>query len=878
MGGDGDGSLQDDGSGMSVTLSGRWVLRGDGGMKDWRKEWFVIAGSIGFKLYSKLLALKINIKKWNREVFGRIDESREALSKFVENLDLEGERRELSPEEVEHMKDTLRRIWDLNHMEEISWRQKSRVSWLKEGDKNTRFFHWMVSSRSKINFVGRIRKCSRILESPHEVKGEVARLFETLYTDDFGARPKLEGLSFPSISLEDRSWLERAFEEEEVLRALEECGGDMAPGPDGFNFSFIKAGWGFLEEDYKSMLSEFHLRGRISKEMNATFLTLIPKVPNQIELKDYRPISLVGCLYKLLAKILANCLKKALPSIISPFQGAFVAGRQNLDGVLVANELIDSRKRSKKEGVIFKIDLEKAYDHVDWGGIRQGDPLSPFLFTIVVEALSLLLLKAKELGIISGFEIGHNGETITHLQFANDTILFTSSNREEVLALRRILCCFQLVSRLKVNISTSLLVGIGCSKESTKELADIIGCKAGRLPILYLGLPIGAKQRSKLVWDPVIANFERKLSSWKKQYLSLGGRITLINSCLSNLPVYYMSLFRMPKMVIERLDCLRRDFLWEGQGNKKRLHLVKWSEVIKPKKNGGLGIANLEKKWALFAKWWWRFGEEKEALWRRLIASNHCKDSKIWKLSSSEEFSAKSFYSALVGNLSPRPSSALVWMGLVPAKEMNDRIFKRSSLLLTDLVSRITLRIVEWALVRKEFSNFSLNDILLNWEACMGCGFSKVRRSIPWSPPPIGVLKFNVDGASSGKPGPACIGGVLRNFKGKVLIMFSKHIRICDSNEVEVLAILEAFHLFPRDCFEPLIVESNSSNAIAWVSNRKTFPWKFQFHFNEIKELSSSLNVEFHREVRSANSMVDFLAKKGWGVVDRFSPWVGMVL
>lgn len=95
-------------------------------------------------------------------------------------------------------------------------------------------------------------------------------------------------------------------------------------------------------------------------------MTLIPKVPNPVDFHHYRPISLVGCLYKLLAKVLANRLKKVLPLIISPFQGMFVVGRQIIDGMLIANVLIDSRKKSKSEGVIFKIDLEKAYDHVDW--------------------------------------------------------------------------------------------------------------------------------------------------------------------------------------------------------------------------------------------------------------------------------------------------------------------------------------------------------------------------------------------------------------------------------------------------------------------------------------------------------------------------------
>lgn len=203
--------------------------------------------------------------------------------------------------------------------------------------------------------------------------------------------------------------------------------------------------------------------------MNATFSTLIPKVLNPVELREYsRPISLVGCWYKLLTKILANHLKSVLPLIISPFQEAFVAKRQILKGVLIANELIDSRKRSKVDGVLLKIDLEKAYNHVDWNfvyymliifgfgetwrrwmhecisttsfsvlvngspsklfkgsrGIRQGDPLSPFLFMIVVEALSSLLVKVREMGVVSGFEASRNEEVITYLQFAVDTILF----------------------------------------------------------------------------------------------------------------------------------------------------------------------------------------------------------------------------------------------------------------------------------------------------------------------------------------------------------------------------------------------------------------------------------------------------------------------
>ena len=115
-----------------------------------------------------------------------------------------------------------------------------------------------------------------------------------------------------------KQWLEREFEEEEITKALNDCAEDKAPGLDGFNFSFINAGWSFLCKDFYNMLSEFHKGGHLHKEINATFLTLIPKVPNPSGLKDFRPISLVGCVYNLLAKVLPNRLKVALPLKISP--------------------------------------------------------------------------------------------------------------------------------------------------------------------------------------------------------------------------------------------------------------------------------------------------------------------------------------------------------------------------------------------------------------------------------------------------------------------------------------------------------------------------------------------------------------------------------
>lgn len=131
---------------------------------------------------------------------------------------------------------------------------------------------------------------------------------------------------------------------------------------------------------------------------------------------------------------------------------------------------------------------------------------------------------------------------------------------------------------------------MGCISLSFGQIRRL-HCKIGKLPFIYLGLPIGAKARSKAVWDPIMENFERKLSMWKRNYLSLGERITLIKASLSNLPVYYTSQLSMPMTVRERLGCIRNDFLWAGQ-DKKKIHLLKLSSVILPKAMGGLEIKN----------------------------------------------------------------------------------------------------------------------------------------------------------------------------------------------------------------------------------------------------------------------------------------------
>ena len=175
----------------------------------------------------------------------------------------------------------------------------------------------------------------------------------------------------------------------------------------------------------------------------------------------------------------------------------------------------------------------------------HGDPLSPLLFVLVMEALGRMLDKAIHEGRMSRFTVGNlegRSLTVSHLLFADDTLIFCEADLEQIFILCMILIWFEAVSSLKINLGKSELVPIGIV-HNMHLLLVVLGCKQGYLPMKHLGLPLGTKFKDKTIWNPILEKMERRLVGWKCLYFSKGGRVTLIKSTLSNLPTYFLSLF-----------------------------------------------------------------------------------------------------------------------------------------------------------------------------------------------------------------------------------------------------------------------------------------------------------------------------------------------
>nr|GEU52957.1 RNA-directed DNA polymerase, eukaryota [Tanacetum cinerariifolium] len=269
-------------------------------------------------------------------------------------------------------------IHDLGKLEATETTQKAKIKWSIEGDENSKFFHAILNKKRNRHAIRGILSEGNWIEDPNSVKNEFFSHFKERFDSPCSSRLMLEG-EFPNKLSADQSIdLESNVTIEEIKRAVWDCGIDKSPGPNGFIFGFYRRYWDIIKKDVADAVSFFFISGNFPKGGNSSFIALIPKMQDAKVVKDYRPISLIGGLYKIIIKILANRLVGVLGELVNEVQSAFIVNRQILDGPFILDELIHWCHAKKKETMIFKVDFEKAYDSVRWDYL--DDVLNTFRF------------------------------------------------------------------------------------------------------------------------------------------------------------------------------------------------------------------------------------------------------------------------------------------------------------------------------------------------------------------------------------------------------------------------------------------------------------------------------------------------------------------
>jgi len=277
---------------------------------------YKVTGGGIFVFKEKLKKLKADLKVWNREVFGDVNQASKEIQKRLDELDSRNDEDGLMESERDERKSLFAKLTESKSKQEAILFQKARQNWIKQGDHNTKFFHSAVKWRRARNQLHGIIDNNKWCDDKEEVKDKVRKYFEERFVRNDVCQVTLDKVRFNTISEADNVMLVSNFSEEEVRDAIWGCDSSKSPGPDRFNFGFIKSCWDILKKDVMNAVKDFAGFGCWPRGSNASFLCLIPKVENPQQLGEFRPISLVGCLYKIISKALSLRLKKVIGKII----------------------------------------------------------------------------------------------------------------------------------------------------------------------------------------------------------------------------------------------------------------------------------------------------------------------------------------------------------------------------------------------------------------------------------------------------------------------------------------------------------------------------------------------------------------------------------
>jgi exonuclease III len=534
---------------------------------------------------------------------------------------------------------------------------RAKADWIEGAEKNSKYFASLEKKRAEEKIIKTISCNNQELTNQAEILKYVAKFFTSLYdkqeqSDNFEEFFTVE--SADKLTHEQQTLCEGPLNENECRLSLKDMQNMKSPGSDGLTVEFYKIFWNDIKTYLVNALNYSYETGELSELQKQSVISLIPKKDkNLAEINNWRPISLLNVDYKIATKSIANRIKKVIPDIINTDQTGFIKGRYIGENVRTINDVIEKVNKANEKGIIFFSDFEKAFDSLDhdfifkcldyfnfgssfkkWvklfysdvkscisnngytseffqvkRGVRQGCPLSSYLFIICIEILSIAINHNKDIkGIkISNFEVK---QTL----FADDASFFTDGSKKSFEALINTLDKFGLLSGLKLNTTKCIVMKIGSLRNS-----DIAFCKEKQFQwtsfeAKTLGI-IFSNDKEHMInanLEPKIISFKHTLLTWKKWHLSLIGKIAVLKMFALPKLAYPLTVLKTPrKHIIKELNKLMFEFLWDSKPDKVQRNII-----IQNTKNGGLGMTDIESyTTSLKASWVKRLLVQSNAKW-----------------------------------------------------------------------------------------------------------------------------------------------------------------------------------------------------------------------------------------------------------------------
>ncbi|KAK4383214.1 hypothetical protein Sango_2797600 [Sesamum angolense] len=488
-----------------------------------------------------------------------------------------------------------RRVYAAAVKLEISMlQQRAKLRWLKHGDQRSKVFFRKINSTRVKQRVFQITKPSgEILTTQQDVTQEFILYFQTLLGGS--STHRILDLGFlrhelkHTITTAKASLLVAPVTHSEVKEVFFDIEVESAPGPDGYTSAFYRAAWPVVGQSMFEAVGEFFMTGKILKQINTTLLALIPK-------------------------------------------NAFVPGRSISDNILLDQELLAGYNQMRlPDRCTLKVDIQKAYDSVEWDFLLDVLRLFnfPYQFIVLVEqCVSTASFSISLNGSIYGFFKGGRG---LRQGGPISPYLFVLARIPSIKVLTDTLSEFATLSGLKVNPAKSQIILSRAVQQDRQQILEYLGFQEGSLPVKYLGIPLTSSSLTIADCRPLIDKVDTRLAAWNHQNLSYAGRLQLIKSVLSNLHTYWASVLILPEGVLKLLENNMRTFLWQGSfgsGNAK----VAWDQLCKPKAEGGLGIRSLIiTNQALILKQLWRILQnDGTSIWVDWIQQYRLRHSTFW--------------------------------------------------------------------------------------------------------------------------------------------------------------------------------------------------------------------------------------------------------